>query len=76
MTDRVHKVVAQVLGASIETLTDADGPSSIESWDSLAHINLVLALEAEYGIRFSSDEAVEMLSVGAIRKILIDRGLT
>jgi len=75
MTDRLHNVVSQVFGVSVENLTDADRPDSIESWDSLAHINLVLALEAEYEISFSPDEAVEMLSVGAIRKILINRGL-
>ena len=75
MTDRLHNVVSQVFGVSIEKLTDADTPDSIESWDSLAHINLVLALEAEYGISFTPDEAVEMLSVEAIRKILSERGI-
>lgn len=75
MTDRLHNVVSQVLGVSIEALTDTDSPDTIESWDSLAHINLVLALEAEYGLSFSPDEAVELLSVAAIRKFLIKRGL-
>jgi acyl carrier protein len=75
MTDRLLNVVSQVLGVSIENLSDADSPASIESWDSIAHINLVVALEAEFEISFSSDDAVEMLSVEAIRKILLKRGI-
>lgn len=75
MNDRLHNVVSQVFGVSIENLTDMDSPNSIESWDSLAHIDLVLALEAEYGVSFSPDESVQMLSVEAIREILIKRGL-
>ncbi len=76
MTDKLLNVVSQVLGVPVENLSDADSPSSIESWDSLAHINLVVALEAEFEISFSSDDAVEMLSVEAIRKILLKHGIT
>ena len=75
MPDRLHHVIAQVLGVSIETLTDEAKPSTIESWDSLAHIHLVLALAAEFGVELSPDEAAEMLTVGQIRRILLERGV-
>lgn len=71
MTDRLYKVTSQVFGVPIEKLRDEDSPNSIDSWDSLGHINLVLALEAEFGVSISPDEAVEMLSIGAIRKVLV-----
>jgi acyl carrier protein len=73
--DRLHNVIAEVMGVPVETLTDEDTPSTIESWDSMAHLNLVLALQAEFGIELSSDEAAEMLSVGQIRRILLERGV-
>jgi acyl carrier protein len=76
MTDRLHNVVAQIFGAPIEQVTDEDGPDTIESWDSLAHINLVLTLEAEFSISLSPDDAAEMLSVGLIRQILWEKGVT
>jgi acyl carrier protein len=75
MPDRLHHVIAEVLGVPVETLTDEDNPSTIESWDSLAHLNLVLALAAEFGMALSPDEAAEMLSVGQIRRILLERGV-
>jgi len=47
---------------TIESLT-----SDFEKWDSLAHINIIVQLEAHYGIRFSLDE-VESFST--IRDII------
>jgi acyl carrier protein len=36
----------------------------VEGWDSFAHINLVLAVESEFGVRFSSSDVERMVSVG------------
>ena len=37
--------------------------SDIEGWDSLAHINLIAAIQGEYDIRFSMDDVTSMKSV-------------
>lgn len=37
--------------------------SDIEGWDSLAHINLIAAIQEEYDIRFSMDDVTSMKSV-------------
>ncbi|HKQ64016.1 MAG TPA: acyl carrier protein [Methylomirabilota bacterium] len=44
--------------------------SDIEGWDSLAHMNLINALEAEFGLKFSVRELMRMKSVGTIRQVL------
>lgn len=75
MNDRLRNVVAQVFGVPVEHIHEDDGPHTIESWDSLAHINLVLALEAEFGVSLAPDDAAEMLSVGLIRQILWENGI-
>jgi acyl carrier protein len=75
MPDRLYNVVAEVFGVPVDNLTDEDNPATIESWDSLAHVNLILALEAEFGMVLSPDEAAEMLSVRQIRAILLERGV-
>lgn len=38
--------------------------SNVEGWDSLAHINLVTAIEQEYNVKFSIDELLELKNVG------------
>ena len=44
--------------------------SDIRGWDSLGHMNLINALEAEFGLRFSVRELMKMKSVGTIRQVL------
>lgn len=67
MEERVLSVVSQVLGIPRDAITDDSSPETIETWDSLKHMNLVLALEEEFGIRFSDERIVAMLSVRSIK---------
>jgi acyl carrier protein len=38
----------------------------VESWDSVQHLNLVLALEEQFGIQFEPEEMDAMKNIGAI----------
>ena len=51
-------------------LKDAMTFSDIRGWDSLAHVNLINALEAEFGVKFGVREVMKMKSVGTIRQVL------
>jgi acyl carrier protein len=73
MEDRIFRVVSDVLGVPIEKVNDDSSPDTIQAWDSLSHINLILALEAEFAISLSPDDVLEMLSVGLIRTILAEK---
>ena len=52
-----------------ETTTAAD----IEDWDSLEHINLVVAVERHFGMKFSMGEVTGMKDVGAMADIIEER---
>lgn len=73
--DRVVRVVSDVLNVPSTEITDNSSPDSVASWDSLSHINLVLALEGEFSVAFSDDDVMDMLSVGLIVTILRDKGV-
>lgn len=47
---------------------------SIEDWDSLEHINLVVAIEKAFGLKFSMDEVTGMKNVGEMVEIIKARG--
>ncbi|WP_260735187.1 acyl carrier protein [Tunturiibacter lichenicola] len=38
--------------------------STVEDWDSLAHVNLVTAIEKKYKVRFALGELQELKNVG------------
>jgi acyl carrier protein len=52
-----------------ETTTPAD----IEEWDSLAHINLLAAVESEFSVRFSADDMAGIDSVASLLAALARR---
>jgi len=72
---RVFGVVAQVLGVPADQISEGTSPDSVERWDSMSHLNLVVALEAEFGIALTDDDVTDMLSVGLILRILRERGV-
>lgn len=45
----------------------------IEDWDSLEHVNLIVAVEQHFGIRFSMGEVTTMRNVGAMVDIIMAR---
>ena len=73
MEDKIYRVVSDVMGIPISEITDESSPDTIEAWESLSHINLALAIEAEFKISLAPDDVLEMLSVGLIKTILIEK---
>ena len=74
--DRIHRVVSDVFGVATDSIDDDSSPDTIESWDSMFHLNLILALEAEFGVSLVPEDAMELLSVGLIRNVLADYGVS
>jgi len=73
MENRVKDIISAVLGISVEKINNDLSPDTIESWDSLRHMNLVVALEEEFTIQFSDEEIVEMLNIQLIVEILKEK---
>jgi citrate synthase len=68
----VDHVIADVLGISLAKVSDELSFSSIPEWDSLNHVNLMLALEQQYGTEIDEDRMVELTSVAAIRRFVLE----
>lgn len=65
--DVIEELVASVLGISAEQVTDDLGFNSIPEWDSLNHVNLMIALEERCGKEIDEERMVELIDVAAIR---------
>ncbi|MCF0142824.1 MAG: acyl carrier protein [Parasporobacterium sp.] len=57
---------------SIEVVAETDS-DTIEDWDSLEHINLVVAIEKAFGMKFTMDEVKTMKDVGEMVEIIESR---
>ncbi|MFN0088637.1 MAG: acyl carrier protein [Blastocatellia bacterium] len=71
---RVQQIIADLFNLPLEKITPGSSPDTIESWDSLQHLNLVLALEQEFGLQFAPEEIEQMLSVELIVDLLAEKG--
>jgi acyl carrier protein len=71
-TARLERSFRDALGLddAVDLTTMAYG--TIEAWDSLAHMQLVAALETEFGIMLDADEVIAMSDFGVVRDILRD----
>ncbi len=75
MSDRLTETYASILSVPIERLTDASSPVNTPEWDSLATINITLAVEMEFGLRLSMREVQGMSSIGLARSVLRIKGV-
>lgn len=73
MENRIISVMASVLGVNQSTINDDTSPDTIEGWDSLKHLNLVVAIEEEFNINLSSEEVGEMMNYKLIRLIIKEK---
>jgi len=72
MKNKVYHIVSEIFGVPIDEIDEHTSANIISSWDSLAHLNLILALEEEFNVDFLPREVSEMLSVRAILTIMVN----
>ncbi len=54
-------------------ITDETNSEDIEDWDSLEHINLVVAMEKKFNMKFNIKEVGELKNVGEMADLILKR---
>lgn len=70
MESRVKKVMSEVLNINADSINNDSSPFNIENWDSLKHMNLIVALEEEFKVQFDDEEIVDSMGFASIVNIL------
>lgn len=69
----LNEVFRDVFDDESITVNDATTSDDIEEWDSLEHINLIAAVEQEFGMKFSMGQVVTMKNVGEMADIILSQ---
>ena len=72
---QLYNVVAGVLKVDAGILSETSNALNTENWDSLRHIELMLAVEMAFGMQFSMAEMVSMQNLGDMRQLLESKGV-
>lgn len=73
LLEKVRGIAADVLSVPANQITPQSSTETIETWDSVHHLNLVLALEQEFDMQFEPEEIDAMNSVERILNVLETR---
>ncbi len=69
---KIKQVMSAVFEIPVESIADDASSDNIENWDSLRHLNLILALEEEFGVSIPDDEVGNLVNYKLIELVIND----
>ena len=72
---RVRGVVADIFNLPLEEVDLTTSRDTVEGWDSLNLVNLMMAVESEFGISLDVEDVEDLVSVQLILAVLEEKGL-
>jgi acyl carrier protein len=63
-------VILSVLKLDDWDLTDTTLAAEVPGWDSLSHINVVTAVEKNFGVRFKNVEVLRLKNIGDLQRLV------
>lgn len=70
---KLDEVFADVFDDEDISVNDSTTADDIEDWDSLEHINLVVAVEKKFGIKFNIGEVNSFRNVGDMADTIMEK---
>jgi acyl carrier protein len=71
---RLQTIFRDVFSDPQLVLTEDVSTANLPDWDSVAMVHIILAAEAEFGVRFSTDEVAVVSSVADILRVIERHG--
>jgi acyl carrier protein len=70
LPNRILKVMSLVFEVPIDVLNEESSSDTISSWDSLNHLNLILALEEEFNVEIPDEEVGNLMNYRLIMLVI------
>ena len=71
--EKIKEIIATVFDIEPDMINTDSNVDTVEAWDSVNHMHLVVALEEEFGITFEDEEAVELMSFELISSYIKEK---
>lgn len=68
--EQVRGVASDIFGVPQDKISADSSPETIENWDSIQHLNLVLAIEEKFGVQLEPEDIEKMKTIGAVAALV------
>ena len=70
ITDKLKQVILDTLNLDDWNITEDTIAATVPGWDSLNHVNVILAVETHFNVRFKPIEILKLQNVGDLQRLL------
>ena len=70
MEEKIFEIISIIMETNIELININSSSQNIDNWDSLHHMQLILAIEEEFNLEFSDQEIISMVDAQKIISVL------
>jgi acyl carrier protein len=74
-SEKFRLILSTILQVPQERVTDDLSADGVETWDSLNHINLISAIEQEFGVTLPTENLGDFMSVAQLKVLLAKHGV-
>jgi len=71
--EKVKEIIAKVLEVPVDQINEDTAIGDIPEWDSLSHIQIISAIEKEFGFHFTPDVMMDLEDVSDISAAVEER---
>lgn len=68
--EQVRAIASDIFSVPLAQIRPESTPETIESWDSIQHLNLALTLEERFRVQLSPEEIEQMKDIGRIASLI------
>ena len=70
VNERIKDTMAAVFNMPVKKISNASSRDNIKNWDSIKHLQLIMALEEEFNVTIDGEHAAEMLNYSLIQNTI------
>lgn len=70
ISERLKKTILKVLELDDYDITGEMTADQVPGWDSLSHVNVIIAVEKEYNVRFKNIEVLKLKRIGDLQNLV------
>ena len=73
ITQELKRVILMALKLDDWNIEDETIATQVPGWDSLNHVNVILAVEKHFGVRFKPVEILKLKNIGDLQRLLTSK---